>query len=463
MQQVIHYDSGRCGDGKTYSMLQTIAATRGCYIMAFDRTDIMAQRADELREMSDGTTTGINIVMIHEKSKRGFKSVVEAIENIPNDHRPDSHTVVFITHQSMLCSRFSSDFSDWNLVIDEDFSIFQSAQWSTSARLTNFSDQFEHQPTGDPDIFRITRSKSERVGAYTNDDTISDAVKDFRRLVERQEVFSSSNDPDCFSWWSVWSFEELKHFARVTILANAYPEKLSFKIGSIVQGVKFVPHFRPTTRTWTSRPVVLRYFSEDNASRGYFESEVGQQNLNRIAWWSRKSATTGTYSSKNSFIDLVFGGTAIRPLATGRNDLQHCDRGLFIYTAQASNVEVAILDRLTNGAITRQDIKRDREIEAISQFSLRGTLRNPSHTGTFELCLFSREQAEATKDFLVRNGYVVAEDVRLEWVDLKLKAKPVKKVGRPSLELTDEERLERTKQQNRLRAARARAKKKAGG
>ncbi|MEG1451768.1 hypothetical protein [Brevundimonas sp.] len=457
MTQTIFYDSGRCGDGKTYSYLRHIAANKGCYIIAFDRVDIMKQRAAELEAMSMKPT----IITINEKARHGFKSVVEAIENIPNDYTTDgTHFVIMITHQSMLCSRFSSAFSDWELVIDEDFSIFQSAQWNTGSRLTHFHDQFQHQPTDDPSLYRISRSQSQRITAYAADDTISDAVKDFRRLVERQDVFSYSNDPDSFSWWSVWSFEELKHFKRVTILANAYPEKLSFKIGSIVQNVKFVPHHRPTTRHWTSRPVTIRYFSEESGSRTYFESDVGQRNLSRIARWSRNAASPLTYSSKNSYIEDNLGGTEIKPLSTGRNDLQTYDRGVFVYSAQASNDEVVLLERMTDGKITRQDIKRDRELEAIAQFALRGTLRNPTHQGTFELCLFSKEQAEETADFLVRNGYVTSEDIRLEFVDLKLEAKPVKPNGRPKMVLSTEEKAARTKEQNRLRAKAARAKRK---
>lgn len=456
----ILFDDGRCGDGKTYAAMKRIADNPGLYIIAFDRTDIMRQRANELAHLCEVEP---QIVLIHDRAKHGHKTVVEAIEDIPNTYGQFKNTVVFITHASMRVARFDKRFCDWSLIIDEDFSVFTSDQWNLSANRIHFDEYFTTTKIGENHYEVTPNAEAPTINAYTHDDTMNEAVSDFRRLVELQKVYSDSDASERLSWWSVWNFRNIEHFKAVTILANAYTEKLSYKLASLTQGVTFSRIERESTRTWKSRPVTIRYFSEETGSKTYFESEEGDENLAKVAAWGRDQATASTYFSRNSYMKHDFGGREIRPLSTGRNDLQTCDRGMFIYSAQASNDEVKNLARMTANAVSRWDIKRDRELEAIAQFALRGTLRNPDAQTPFELCVFDKEQALETAAFLTRNGYVVDSDISLEFVDLGLKLRAEKTKGRPTKVLTKEEeeaRKEKKREQARLRVQRHREKAK---
>ena len=438
-------------------MLQCMVANEAKYIMAVDKTDLMAERMANIYSIS-GPKAEIQVYTIHSHNVDG--SVAQAVEAIAEN--PSTHQIVLITHAALKLAKFDHRFSDWSLVIDEDFSTLTSDSWSLSASREMMSEAFKTKPVGS--FFKL-EPKSLSVNDLKLDDAIDLKVADLRRLMDLQDVMTDTGViGDVLTWWSVWDYRRLAAFERVTILANAFTEKLSYHLANL-NGVTFVPITRASSRQWQSRPVTISYFSNASGSMNFLKSQTGQANLAKIQNWQVKNHKAGReYWSANERLGLNLAGTHISPLAAGRNDLMSMDVATFIFSAQASPSEHKALGLLSSGQFDADHIKRDRELEAISQFILRGSLRDPSGSDTYSIRLYSKEQAEFARDFLIRNGYVEAGDVTVEFIDIGLSEPEPKKRGRKPIARTAEEikaREEAGREANRLRVAAYRGRKKA--
>lgn len=453
----IYYDSGRCGDGKTFYMLNGMVNSPTKYILSIDKIDLMGQRMSEIYSIA-GADTEIQVSSIHSHNVDG--PVAQAVEAIAEN--PSAHQIVLITHAALKLAKFDHRFSDWSLVIDEDFSTLTSDSWSLSASREMMSEAFKTKPVGS---FLKLEPSNLTVNDLKLDDAIDQKVAELRRLMDFQDVMTDKPViGDVLTWWSVWDYRRLAAFARVTILANAFTEKLSYHLASL-NGVTFVPVVRASSRQWQSRPVTISYFSNASGSMNFLKSQAGQANLAKIQNWQVKNHKAGReYWSANERLGLNLAGTHISPLAAGRNDLMSMDVATFIFSAQASPSEHKALDLLSGGQFDADLIKRDRELEAISQFILRGSLRDPSGSGAYSIRLYSKEQAEFASAFLIRNGYVETGDVTVEFIDIGLTEPTPKKRGRKPVARTAAEieaRVEATREVTRKRVAACRARKKA--
>lgn len=452
----IYFDSGRCGDGKTFAILQSMATKPAKYIFAIDKTDLMGQRMADIYSII-GPDADVQVSCIHSHNVEG--PVVRAVEAIADN--PSAHQIVLITHAALKLASFGHQFGDWSLVIDEDFSILTSDSWNLSASLSMIRKAFKLKPAGS--FFKI-EATSLSVNDLKFDDAIDERVADLRRLMDLQDVMTDAPViGDVLTWWSVWDYRRLEAFERVTILANAYTEKMSYQL-SALSGIEFIPLKRVSAHQWSSRPVTISYFSQTSGSMNFFMSQTGQANLAKIQNWQIKNHTGSEFWSANERLGLSMAGTKISPLAAGRNDLMSCSVATFIFSAQASPSEKKALGILSAGKLDADLIRRDRELEAISQFILRGSLRDPSSTKAYDIRLYSKDQAEFAREFLIRNGYVDAKDVELKFVDIGLIEPEAKKGGRPVVVRTEAEieaRAEAKREATRLRVAASRARKKA--
>ncbi|MFC5647504.1 hypothetical protein, partial [Kitasatospora cinereorecta] len=264
--------------------------------------------------------------------------------------------------------------------------------------------EFDFMATDKPDVFKMVPTSD--IDQLVHSDVLSDDLKELREMAGRHDVYTDQPEAKAerLRWWSVWDFKRLDAFASVTVLANAFTEKLSYKLASL-NCIEFERIERVGQRHWSSRPVVIRYFSEKSGSKTYFDSAEAMTDLAKIRSWQAKHFSGLEYWSANTTTasKLRLQGHQIKPLAAGRNDLQDHSVCTFIYSARSSSVEDHTLKAISCGKLSGDLIIRDREQEAIGQFILRGSLRKPDDQSTVEIRLFSKDQAEFARDFLVRN------------------------------------------------------------
>lgn len=461
----IYYNSGKCGDGKTYSALKAVASKTGKYIYAVDKIDSISERAFEFqREFG-------NHVLIKWVSHSGAVQKLEAIHEDPHPHQ-----LVFVTHAALKLAQLLGEFSEWELIIDEDPSILHTEKMRVSASRELIQKMFKFKPTGKngDGIVRVTLKTVEDHQVVIEKDTaLSDDFKNVLRMCSRGEVYTGSmpkfeaGDKTSIIFWSVWQLDSLSNFKKVTILANAFESRLTYLIGK-KEGINFIKVENESPRQWVSRPVTIRYFSANQrASDGFLNSETGHKALRKIAAWVNDQPQTGKHFwSKNKKLALKLHGTHIEPKATGRNDLTDYSTGTFIYAALPSSQEVAALSRLLDDrTVSITTIQTDREFETIAQMALRGSLRQNECTDPYEFRVFSKEQADFLCRFLTDQGYVSPSDVTCELVDLGIdtmtEAKKAKlsKGGRPRRYETPEEAAEARKAADRERKRKKKAQK----
>lgn len=411
----IYYDPRRCGAGKTYSKLTEMVKTPSKTIYVMDRIKEIAERQGMIEQLSKQHQSSPHIVVITSAGDSKL-TVGEKIEAIPDDFADQDHVIVIIMNQGMKLACFDDRFKDWAMVIDEDISAFETERWNLSVYQQHIDDNYRLDCVG-KDIYKIVpRPSCPSTADYRNDSTSGEAMVKFRRLLENQTAFSKEPKFGVqTTWWTIWTFENLSPFREVTILANAFTSKLSYKLAKITTDIEFIPVVSDDDREWRRRKITVRYFAENHrATATTFGSSMGESNLRKIAIWLKSSlANTPHYWCTNRDAPVRLPGSDVGPKTSGRNDLQPLTRCTALYAAKARPEDAASLQAITGGKLGYADVHRDRELEDLAQFVLRGSLRDPNDTQDYEINLYDRQQAEFIRDFLVENRYAVEADVSL--------------------------------------------------
>lgn len=464
----IRTDDRRCGAGKTFEALGRAVATPSKTLFVMDRTHLMSTRLKEIQGWVNihGTSPVVPAPIHHKSTPR---SVAREIESLPQTYEAYDHVIVIATSSGMMISEFSQAFKDWNIVMDEDINPFIAQEWKLTANLEHVQDNYILEQVS-KDTYRVKpKPDCKTLAQYRQDSTLSTAMIDFRRVLDHQLVYTNKPvfEKTC-EWWSIWDFRTLANFKTVTILANAFREKLSYKLACLNGQVEFEDLCVDDTRVWAPRPITIRYFASDHrAAKTSFTTPVGHQNTLAVMAWvdqhfeGRPCFWTTNSNAVHALPESETDHRYIQPMATGRNDLVDFTACFAMYAAKASPTEADILSAISGGLYGYPDIHRDRELETLAQFVLRGSLRDPDDTRPYEIIVYDHEQAAFVKDFLVRNKYAEAQDVKVVHVgSIVRKTTKDKPPKEPKADPTPEEIIAK-REWERVRKAEQRAKNKA--
>lgn len=100
--------------------------------------------------------------------------------------------------------------------------------------------------------------------------------------------------------------------------------------------------------------------------------------------------------------DTGLGGTEVQPLLAGVNRFQSIEWLSLIFSAKMQPKEKRAL-RLFD--LAPSAVREAREFDAVGQFMLRGSLRDPASTERAHLVVYDREQATWLGEFLKQHGF----------------------------------------------------------
>jgi len=154
----------------------------------------------------------------------------------------------------------------------------------------------------------------------------------------------------------------------------------------------------------------------NDGSTSFWESHDGLRVLAPITDVLAKNLPGEGFWSGNKIIETVMMGRLkgqfIPPLAAGLNAYREARECAFIYSAKPTPKDKPLMDVF---ALTKADIERAREEEAITQFVMRGAIRNPDYGKPYGIYLYSKPQAERLREKLIQIGF---SDVTLAAVDV---------------------------------------------
>ena len=449
----IEFNSGHCGSGKTRYLCQMMAKTEGRYVLAIDRRELAAARDATIREFAGEHGTDPVIVHLYSQSKEregGTINVRRKIREAAFDYAVLDHVIVIVTHEGLKTSDLSG-YGGWTLLIDEMLTIWTFGTLRTPAAFRYLREAYrlEDFAAGWSKVTAIAASGI--TTADLHDDELLSDLAVFDRRVRGQGVVTSLKDwesaagGDPWSWYSVWSPEELRAFDRVILVANSVESSITYRLLTdlLKSMVRFVPfEIAGSPEPYLPRTMTIRYFAHGHSAGSYFfKSAEGRKSLERVRGWLSENLD-GNASYWSSNIDLFKGaappGKPVRPRAAGRNDLSGLTTCSMIYSAKPSRGEADALNLL---GITSADIIRTRETEDIHQMAWRGSLRDPSNPAPFTLYVYDRVQAETEARLIAESGLPI--DVEIEHIDIGLDQIERKKPGRPPVERSDADKAEK--------------------
>ncbi|MFD0460866.1 hypothetical protein ACFQY9_02170 [Microvirga aerilata] len=220
-------------------------------------------------------------------------------------------------------------------------------------------------------------------------------------------------------WYSCWSPTGLaEHATSVTFAGAGMLNSLMYHVarqahpGSTPFEVMNISEREPRT----ARPTVLiYYYTRHLGATTWWGIDEGSRCLVAISKHLEAIGFDGYWSGNDvirPYFRHRFDGVECQPKMAGTNTLRHHTRCAYFYSNKAQTGDDAILEAL---GLAKDDIRRAREDEDIVQFVFRGALRNGHFSDTYEIHLYSDDQAERLKDYLVASG--ISDDVRLVAVE----------------------------------------------
>lgn len=159
------------------------------------------------------------------------------------------------------------------------------------------------------------------------------------------------------------------------------------------------------------------------------------------------------------YLTGVMPGEEASPRQEGTNTLRDLTSCAIIYSAKKTPADEPSIDQF---GLTSEDIETSREAEDISQFVMRGAMRERDFAGDFPIYLYDLHQAERLAAYLEANAIASVELVPVDGAGIMDVVRPKRDRGQKE-ELDERSRAENDEQRreaDRERKARGRAAKR---
>lgn len=414
---IIKTSSRRCGAGKTEYICNHVASTKGKFIIAVDRAQVLEARVARIRDKATlhGTEPTIDFVISPSAAHvpsfvRTTKSVAAGIAALPCTYRDAEHVIVFVTHEGLKLGDWS-DFEGWTVFIDEVPAAWHSDKMQVTASLPSMRKNYKLKPVSEKGVVSEWRQVVAKPDAATvmeihNDTNLRSLVPFHRRVESGLGVFINaktwSDTKEGATWWSLWTPLELEAFDEVFIFGNSFYDSVTYKLWAAASDrMKFEEiDLGDAGEKWESRKVVVRYFANNHRGRtSLFAShpEIPKAWLRWVA--EHSTAENHFYCVQGDYAKHAQSpaGLSLTPKTHGMNELRHITTCSILYMAKASRQDVALFREF---GISEDEIIRSRELEDILQFLFRTSIRMPADPRDVEIRVYDRAQAEFLRDFI---------------------------------------------------------------
>ena len=421
MKATIH--SGIPGSGKSTHFAQDDCAQPCRVLWAAARTQLIDEQAADCRAYAAAQGSRLVIEVIHSAQPGQKGRVGRRLETTLQTHQASKHIVVMVTHEAL----FGLDprlLKGWHVVIDEvPDGCVASGCFTAQASWSMLEHHYKLEPVGDGRWWYVVPRAD--VEALKRGEITKDAAKDLASfhqcvltpgrmvLVDLGDWQDARHLRRKVRWWSVWTPMSLADAASVTITGAGFFRSPAYHAARAfhADAITFEPADASAGVIRAQQTFRIHYYTQHRGSTEWWETEEGSRCLVQISRHLEQIGFAG-YWSCNADIRAVFrhrfGGVMCDPRQAGTNSLRHQTACAFFYSNKAQEADSAILEVL---GLDRDAVMQAREYEDIVQFVMRGAPRDPRFRGTYEVHLYSRDQAEMLERYLVENG--IAAEVTL--------------------------------------------------
>lgn len=458
--------TGPQGGGKSEVMRKEAIASPGLYLFALPTQALLDEQYDDfftsaplLRrfKVSSASRQGITVELLTRTRKE-----IEALGL--------SHAVVFTTHDTLMAHDLDG-FDDWHIRVDEAPGAVKVGKVHVTSLRPWLREHFAlqgHDGIRWAEVSPIGQLPSWK--AVQRDRALKPLADFIKQAGQPERVFVSTSNWDAtdeVNWFSLWTPRSLDHCASIQIAGSSYTRSIGFLAVEALFKEEFDVTIREIAPPRTAQPsVMIHYFTQAHEGTSYFwqGDTKGREMIKRVCDHLGGVLPETGFWSGNWIIEILMDhrlrAEFIKPLCTGTNKKREATECAFIYSAKPKPSDGPLMEVF---GLSREQIVRALEGEAIAQFVMRGVIRNRDYGGGYPIYVYSRQQAEWLRDYLGEIGFTTVDVIPVEEagimneVRLTSAPKPLSPEERAAKKVQD-----KAKDRDRKRTARARLAESAG-
>jgi hypothetical protein len=455
------------GSGKSRELLNNIVKNPALYLVAFPRVNLMNEQASALEALAGQQGVSLPIRLVHSKGNRG--SVERQLHDAAKDLAQEQHAVVMAAHEGLRVTDLTP-FSGWHLAFDEIPDIVSSGCLPSLSKWISVMGEYILSPREDG-FSDVAWAVGAPTASEARKDEFAMPLAPFCKAVRaNQKVIVDTHDWQAardqgqkVRWLALWTPFDATKFASVTITGANFDTSLC---GRIMQAAsdENAAYNRQVAGAGVSRAnpeIRIHYYTRGHTgSTKYWDTSEGRACLNKVARHLMDIGGVGYWSGNEvvqTYMEHWFDGEMVSPKQAGSNAYLDKTSCAMIYSAKAQDGDDMLKEVFD---WTDENIRDARETEDIIQFISRGSIRQPTFAGCYDIYLYELQQAEALKRYFLDGG--ITANVTLHAVEEAgiMDVKRGKSSGRGSNK-TKSKTPTQIKEDNNRRQRKCRAKKTA--
>jgi hypothetical protein len=410
------------GSGKSRELLKNIVESPADYLVAVPRVDLMNEQASALEALARQHGVSLPVRLVHSKGNRG--SVERQLHDAAKELGQEQHAVVMAAHEGLRVADLRP-FAGWHLAFDEIPDIVSSGRLPLLSKWMSVMGEYILSPREDG-FSDVTWAVGAPTASEARKDEFAKPLAPFCKAVRaNQRVIVDTHDWEEarrkgqeVRWLALWMPFDATKFASVTITGANFDTSLCGRVMQAASDEK-VAYNRQVIGAGVSRAspeIHIHYYTHRHSgSTKYWETSEGRACLNNVTRHLKDVGGVGYWSGNEvvqSYMEHWFDGEMVSPKQAGSNAYLDKTSCAMIYSAKAQDGDAMLKEVF---CWTNDDIRSARETEDIIQFVSRGSIRQPTFAGRYDIYLYEHQQAQALKQYFLDNK--ITTNVTLHAVD----------------------------------------------
>jgi hypothetical protein len=459
--------TGPQGGGKSEVMRKEAIASAGLYLFALPTQALLDEQYDDFFK-SAPLVRRFKVSSAQPRSGKTVELLTKTRKEI--EKLGLSHAFVFTTHDTLMAHDLDG-FDDWHIRIDEAPGSVKVGKVHVTGLRPWLRDHFALQGSEGIRWAEVSPKGPLPSWKEVQQDRALKPLADFiKQAGQPERVFVSTSNWDAtdeVNWFSLWTPRSLDHCASIQIAGSSYTRSIGFLAVEALFKEEFEFTIREIAPPRTAQPsITIHYFTQAHEGTSYFwqEDTKGREMIKKVCDYLGSVLPDTAYWSGNWIIEILMDhrlkADFIRPLCTGTNKKREATACAFIYSAKPKPSDGPLMEVF---GLSRDQIVRALEGEAIAQFVMRGAIRNRDFGGEYPIYVYSRQQAEWLQDYLGEIGFTTVDVVPVDEVGIMNEVRATAAPTPLSAEEKAAKEVEvKARDRDRQRAARAKAAEAAG-
>lgn len=401
--------TGAQGGGKSRTMREEAIAAPGLYLFAVPTQALLDEQYDDFFQAAPLLQ---RFKVSSAQPRRGRTGTLLTKTRKEIESVGLSHAVVFTTHDTLMAHDLAG-FEGWHIRIDEAPGAVQVGKFHVGSLRPWLHDHFALQGHEGVKWAAVTmKGPAPSWKDVQRDDALKPLADLIKHAAQSGRVFvntSAWDNGDEVSWFSLWTPFSLGHCASVQIAGSSYTNSIGFLAVEALFKEQFEITVREIKSPRTAQPTVtIHYFTQAHEGTTHFwqEESLGRKMIKQVCDHLGNVLPVSAYWSGNWIIEVLLDHRLkagfIKPLCAGTNAMREATACAFIYSAKPKPSDGPLLEVF---GLSREQIIRAFEGEAVAQFVMRGAIRNPDYGGEYSAYVYSRKQAEWLRDYMSQIGF----------------------------------------------------------